>query len=80
MLIPGSNEIHTIKNVHIYDTYKDLYLNEKEREQKAVLEYTISELFKRLSKCKEGRWYSNNSYNSRKCSQKRRLVKGWQYV
>ena len=32
----GSNEINTINNANIYDTYKDLYLNEKEREEKLL--------------------------------------------
>ena len=30
----GSKEIDTINNSDIYDTYKDLYLSEKEREKK----------------------------------------------
>ena len=34
MLMLGSKEIDTINNADIYDTYKDLYLSEKEREEK----------------------------------------------
>ena len=34
MLILGSTEIDTINNSDIYDTYKDLYLSEKECEKK----------------------------------------------
>ena len=30
----GSKEIDTINNSNIYDTYKDLYLSKKEREEK----------------------------------------------
>ena len=36
MLILGSKEIDTINNSDIYDTYKDLYLSEKEHEQKVL--------------------------------------------
>ena len=32
----GSKEIDTINNSDIYDTYKDLYLNEKERKEKLL--------------------------------------------
>ena len=36
MLILGSKGIDTINNSDIYDTYKDLYLSEKEHEQKLL--------------------------------------------
>ena len=32
----GSKDIDTINNSDIYDTYKDLYLSEKEREEKLL--------------------------------------------
>ena len=32
----GSKEIDTIDKSGIYDTYKDLYLNEKERDEKLL--------------------------------------------
>ena len=32
----GSKETDTINNSDIYDTYKDLYLSEKEREEKLL--------------------------------------------
>ena len=32
VLILGSKDIDSINNSNIYDTYKDLYLSEKERE------------------------------------------------
>ena len=35
-LILGSKEIETVNNSHIYDTYKDLYLNKKERKEKLL--------------------------------------------
>ena len=36
MLILGSKDIDTINNYDIHDTYKDLYLSEKEREEKLL--------------------------------------------
>ena len=33
MLMLGSKDIDTINNSDIYDTYKDLYLKEKERDK-----------------------------------------------
>ena len=36
VLMFGSKEIDPINNSDIYDTYKDLYLNEKEREEKLL--------------------------------------------
>ena len=36
VLMFGSKDIDTINNPDIYDTYKDLYLNEKEREEKLL--------------------------------------------
>ena len=36
VLMLGAKEIDTINNSDIYDTYKDLYLSEKEREKKLL--------------------------------------------
>ena len=36
VLMLGSKDIDTINNSDIYDTYKDLYLSEKEREEKLL--------------------------------------------
>ena len=36
VLMLGSKEIDTINNASIYDTYKDLYLSKKEREEKLL--------------------------------------------
>ena len=36
VLMLGSKDIDTINNSNVYDTYKDLYLSEKEREEKLV--------------------------------------------
>ena len=37
VLMLGSKDINMIDNPDIYDTYKDLYLSEKEREEKILL-------------------------------------------
>ena len=36
VLMFGSKDINTINNTYIYATYKDLYLSEKEREEKLL--------------------------------------------
>ena len=36
VLMLGSKDTDTINNLDIYDTYKDLYLSEKEREEKLL--------------------------------------------
>ena len=36
VLMLGSKDIDTFNNSDIYDTYKDLYLSEKEREEKLL--------------------------------------------
>ena len=38
VLMLGSKDIDTINNSDIYDTYKDLYLSEKKREEKLLLQ------------------------------------------
>ena len=37
VLMLGSKDIDTINNSDIYNTYKDLYLSKKEREEKLLL-------------------------------------------
>ena len=64
VLMLGSKEIDTINNADIYNTYKDLYLSEKERED------TVSKWFKGSRRCKKGRWHGTNSDNHGKCNQK----------
>ena len=39
VLMLGMKEIDTINNSDIYDTYKDLFLSEKEREEFCFKEY-----------------------------------------
>ena len=36
VLMLGSKDIDTINNSDVYDTYKDLYLSEKEHEEKLL--------------------------------------------
>ena len=36
LLMLGSKDIDTINNSNVYDTYKDLYSSEKEREEKVL--------------------------------------------
>ena len=36
VIILGSKDVDMINNADIYDTYKDLYLSEKEREEKLL--------------------------------------------
>ena len=40
VLMLGSKEINTINDLDIYDTYKDPYLSEKEREEKLLEAYS----------------------------------------
>ena len=40
VLIPGSKDIDTINNSDICDTYKDVYLSEKEPEEKRLKVYS----------------------------------------
>ena len=46
VLMLGSKEIDTINNSGIYDTYKDLYLSEKEREEKLLQGIQLANGFK----------------------------------
>ena len=46
MLMFGSNDIDTINNSDTYDTYKDLYLSEKEREEKLIQGIQSANCFK----------------------------------
>ena len=62
MLIFGSKENDTINNSDIYDTCKDLYLSEKEREEKLLQGVQSANGLKARAGAK-GRWHGNNSYN-----------------
>ena len=61
VLMLGSKEIDTINNSDIYGTYKDLYLSEKEHEER-LLQGTGT------CGCKKSRWHSTDSYNLGKCN------------
>ena len=70
VLMLGSKEIDTINNADIYDTYKDLYLSEKEREEKLLQGIQSANGLKARTSVKKGRWHGTNSYNQGKCNQK----------
>ena len=61
----GSKGMNTINYAGIYDTYSDLYLSEKECEEK-LLQGIISA--NGLKDWVKGRWHDNNSYDPRKCN------------
>ena len=47
MLILGSKETDTINNLDVYDTYKDLYLREKNRKRSYFKVYSQSMVYGR---------------------------------
>ena len=53
-----------INNSDIYDTYKDLFLSEKE----ATSRHTVGQRIKSKVRCKKSRWHGTDSDNSRKCN------------
>ena len=63
----GSKEIDTINNSDIYDTYKDLYLSEKEGEEKLLQGIQAANGLKVQVGAKKIRWHSTDSDNVRKC-------------
>ena len=66
----GSKNIDTVNNSDIYDTYKDLYLSEKEREEKLLQGIqSASGLNARLGEKKSG-WHSTYIDNSGKWHKK----------
>ena len=66
----GSKEIDIFNNSDIYDTYKDLYLSEKEREERLLQGIqSANGLIARLG-AKKPRWYSTNIDNSGKWDKK----------
>ena len=75
----GSKEIDTINNSDIYDTYKDLYLSEKEREKKllqGVQSTNGSEARVVVAKNQMVQYWQ---WQYTKMQLKRRLIKGLQY-
>ena len=70
VLMLGSKNIDTINNSDIYDTYKDLYLSEKERKEKLLQGIqSASGLNARLGEKKSG-WHSTYIDNSGKWHKK----------
>ena len=63
----GSKGIDTINNSDIYDTYKDLYLSEKECEEKLLQGIQWANGLKARVNAKKIRWYITDSDNPGKC-------------
>ena len=68
VLMLGSKNIDTINNSDIYDTYKDLYLSKKEREEKLLQGIQLANGLK--ARLGGRRWYSTNNDDPGKCSEK----------
>ena len=62
----GLKDIDTINNSDIYDTYKDLYLSEKEHEEKLLQGIHSANGLKSQVDAKN-QWHSTDSDNSGKC-------------
>ena len=63
-----SETIDTINNSDIYDTYKDLFLSEKEREEKLLQGIQLANGIKARLDATKSRWYSTDSDSPRKCN------------
>ena len=63
----GSKEINTINNADIYETYKDLYLSEEEREEKLLHGIKSANGLRSRNSAKRPIKKGNNSYDPRKC-------------
>ena len=76
VLMLGSKDIDTINNSDIYDTYKDLYLSEKEREERVLQGIQPANGLKaRLGEKKADG--TAMTMTTRKMQLKRRLIKDW---
>ena len=63
-----SRDIDTIDNSDVYDTYKDLYMSEKEREERLFQgRHSVNGLKARVG-AKKNRWHSTNNYNLGNCN------------
>ena len=67
MLMLRSKDIDTINNSNICDTYKDLYLSEKEREQKLLQGIQPANCLKVHVGAKKGRWHGTGCDSPAKC-------------
>ena len=66
-LMLGSKSIDTINNSDIYDTYKELYLSEKEREERLLQGIQPANCLKARVGARKSRWPRTDIDNSRKC-------------
>ena len=67
VLMLASNKTDTINNSDIYHTYINLYLSEKECEEKLLQCIQSANRFKGTCGCKKDRWYSTDNGNPGKC-------------
>ena len=74
----GSKEINTIDNSDIYDTYKDLYLSEKEREKKILQGIQPAKGSKVRVGAKKA-YGTAPTVTTQEMPSKRRLIKSLQY-
>ena len=62
MIMIGSKKIDSINNADIYDTYKDLYLIKKVREEKILHHIQLADGLRARVSAKKANKKSNNSY------------------
>ena len=67
VLMLALKDIDTINNSDIYDTYKNLYLSEKEHEEKLLQGIQPANGLKARVGAKKGRWHNISNDNSGKC-------------
>ena len=79
VLMLGSKEIDTINNSDIYDTYKDLYLSEKEGEEKLLRGIQSANGLNAWLGAKKADGTALYGYDPVKRDKKGRLIKGLQY-
>ena len=75
----GSKEIDAINNSDIYDTYKDLYLSEKEREKKRLQGIQSANGLKARVGAKKADGTALTMKTQENAIKKRRLIKDLQY-
>ena len=67
VLMLGSKDIETINNSDIYGMYKDLYLSEKEREEKLLQGIQSANGLNVHVGARKSRWHGTGSGQPRKC-------------
>ena len=67
VLMLGSKDIEMIDNSDIYGTYKDLYLSEKEREEKLLQDIQSANGLKVRVGARKSKWHCTGSDEPRKC-------------